>query len=77
MAVIIDTTKCNGVDACPAGGLCIEICALNAMENVNGKPKVNEEACPECGGLLLKKKGRNAKIVCNTDGCNYERKING
>ncbi|MBO7719019.1 MAG: 4Fe-4S binding protein [Methanosphaera sp.] len=53
MAVIIDTTKCNGVDACPAGGLCIEICALNAMENVGGRPVVNKEACPECGLCVM------------------------
>lgn len=38
---------------------------------------VNNESCPKCGGLLLKKKGRKPKIVCNTDGCNYERNLNG
>ena len=53
MAVVIDTTKCNGVDACPESGLCIEICALNAMENYEGRPKVNEDACPECGLCIM------------------------
>ncbi|MBQ6218240.1 MAG: 4Fe-4S binding protein [Methanosphaera sp.] len=53
MAIIIDTTKCNGVTACPEGGLCIEICALNAMENVGDKPVVNEEVCPGCGLCVL------------------------
>jgi len=53
MAVIIDTTKCNGVNACPEGGLCIEICALNAMENIGDRPSVIENACPECGLCIL------------------------
>lgn len=53
MAVIIDINKCNGVDACPEGGVCIEICALNAMENVEGRPSVIENACPECGLCIL------------------------
>jgi MinD superfamily P-loop ATPase len=53
MAVIIDTSKCNGVDACSEAGICIEICALNAMENVEGRPIVNENACPECGLCIL------------------------
>lgn len=53
MAVIIDTTKCNGVNACPEGGLCIEICALNAMENIDDRPSVIETACPECGLCIL------------------------
>lgn len=53
MAVIIDTTKCNGVNACPDGGLCIEICALNAMENIEDRPSVIENACPECGLCIL------------------------
>ena len=53
MAVIIDATKCNGVNACPEGGLCIEICALNAMENIEDRPSVIENACPECGLCIL------------------------
>ena len=53
MAVIIDTIKCNGVNTCPEGGLCIEICALNAMENIDDRPSVIENACPECGLCIL------------------------
>lgn len=30
---------------------------------------------PECGSLLLKKTGRNAKIYCYNENCKYERKI--
>ncbi len=53
MAVTFDTTKCNGVEACPGGGLCIEICALDALTNVDDKPVVDEEACTECGLCVM------------------------
>lgn len=53
MAIIIDTNVCQGVDACPSNGLCIEICALNALDNVDGRPVVNEDACPECGLCVM------------------------
>lgn len=53
MAVIIDRTKCTGVDTCPDGGLCIEICALNAVDNVEDKPMINEDLCPECGLCVM------------------------
>ena len=39
-----------------------------------GYEPVKDEKCPQCGGLLLKKTGRERKIVCCTDGCGYERK---
>lgn len=48
MAIVIDTNICQGVEACPKHGICIEICALNALDNVDGRPVVNEAACPEC-----------------------------
>ena len=35
---------------------------------------VKDKTCPNCGGLLLKKNSK--KIVCNTEGCGYEEKIN-
>ncbi len=53
MAVIIDRTKCNGTELCPKGGICVEICALNAMSDVDGKPQVDEDACPECGLCVM------------------------
>lgn len=53
MAIIIDTNKCQGVDACPEHGVCIEICALNALDNIEGRPVVNESACPECGLCMI------------------------
>ena len=30
--------------------------------------------CPECGGVLLQKTGRNKKIFCIKEGCGYEEK---
>ena len=36
---------------------------------------VKDEACPQCGGLLLKKQGRNGKIFCYNEDCKYERKL--
>ena len=53
MVVTMDTTICGGVDACPEGGLCIDICALNAIDNLNGQPIINHEICPECGLCVL------------------------
>ncbi|RAP52920.1 MAG: ferredoxin [Methanosphaera sp. rholeuAM270] len=49
MAIIFDRNLCQGVATCPSNGVCIEICALNALYNDEGKPAVNEIACPECG----------------------------
>lgn len=53
MAVIIDMDKCNGFDACPENGLCIEICSLDAIENNDGRPAVLKDACPECGLCII------------------------
>lgn len=36
---------------------------------------VTDEKCPECGGLLIKKNGRSKKIICTSEGCNYERSL--
>ena len=53
MAINIDGNSCNGVDACHEHGVCIEICAFNALDNVGGRPVVNEDACPECGLCII------------------------
>ncbi len=53
MAVVIDRTSCQGVYTCPEGGLCIEICAMNAMDNDNGIPKVSDDLCNNCGLCVL------------------------
>lgn len=33
-----------------------------------------KEKCPECGGLLMKKNGRNGAVICYNEECRYERK---
>ena len=53
MVLRIDRSKCSGVDDCPECGLCIEICALNTMDNVNGQPEVYQDKCPECGLCVM------------------------
>jgi uncharacterized Zn finger protein (UPF0148 family) len=35
---------------------------------------VKKEKCPECGGILLKHKGKNAKTYCANENCKYEVK---
>ncbi|MGN0181165.1 MAG: type I DNA topoisomerase [Candidatus Ornithomonoglobus sp.] len=36
---------------------------------------VKDEICPECGGMLMRKNGRGAKIYCYNDKCSYERAV--
>ena len=31
------------------------------------------EKCPQCGGVLFKKKGKKPKLFCNADGCGFEK----
>ena len=31
------------------------------------------EACPQCGKTLFRKKGKNGGLVCQTEGCNYQK----
>ncbi|OED30289.1 4Fe-4S binding protein [Methanosphaera sp. WGK6] len=53
MVVTIYVEKCNGIDACPGNGLCIDVCNLDAIENINGRPVIIEEACTECGLCVM------------------------
>lgn len=39
---------CNGIDKCESNGVCIVVCALDAIENVNNYPQINENVCTEC-----------------------------
>lgn len=34
-----------------------------------------KEKCPQCGEMLYKKGGKKPKIVCNAEGCGYERPV--
>lgn len=49
MVVQIDTNLCNGFDACPENGACMDVCALSAIENKEGKPSVKFFSCSTCG----------------------------
>ncbi len=42
-----DPAKCSGC------GTCVEKCPEEAIEMVDGMPKVNEELCIECGVCVL------------------------
>ncbi|MCD7782125.1 MAG: 4Fe-4S binding protein [Methanosphaera sp.] len=53
MTITINKNACKGVSACPEGGLCIEICAMNAMSNVNGELEIIDEECTDCGLCVL------------------------
>ena len=49
----IDKKRCNGIDNCPANGVCIEICALNCLSVDNERQiQVNDE-CPSCGLCIM------------------------
>ena len=49
MAVSIDENICNGISACPEGGLCIESCPTKAIDNKEDRPKVKYFSCVDCG----------------------------
>ncbi len=53
MVITIDRNACQGLYTCPEGGLCIEICAMNAVDNNDGKPKVSDNLCNDCGLCVL------------------------
>lgn len=44
----IDYIKCNGVSSCASKGICITVCALNAIMEVDGKPIIDNEKCVDC-----------------------------
>ncbi|MDO5851755.1 MAG: 4Fe-4S binding protein [Methanobacteriaceae archaeon] len=52
MVVSIDFNKCNGVAECPGAGLCIQVCALEAMSEVDDKPSVSDD-CTDCGLCVM------------------------
>lgn len=53
MTVSVYTDKCNGINQCPYKGVCIEVCALNAIVNVENMPLINEELCYDCGLCVM------------------------
>ena len=41
---------------------------------VSWNEPVNER-CPQCGGILFKKKGKKPKLYCATEGCGFEKEF--
>ncbi len=62
VAVTIDENICNGISACPEGGLCIENCPTKAIENNDDRPKVKYFSCVDCG-ICVDKCPNNAIIA--------------
>ncbi len=53
MVVTVYSDKCNGVDVCPNDGVCLTVCALDAIEIVDNRPFILEEACTGCGLCVM------------------------
>lgn len=54
MVVSIDANICQGIDACPTASFnCVEICALHAVDTVDGRPVITTEECNDCGLCAL------------------------
>lgn len=61
MAVTIEDNICNGISACPEGGLCTISCPTGAIKNKEDKPNVNFFSCVDCG--ICVKKCPNSAII--------------
>ncbi|MDO5825041.1 MAG: ferredoxin [Methanosphaera sp. rholeuAM130] len=53
MTVSLFADKCDGIDECPENGMCIKICALNAISNINDLPQIDDDNCSNCGLCIL------------------------
>ena len=51
--VKIDYVKCNGVQSCPAHGICVDVCAVNAISVEDNRPIVSSDDCPDCGLCIM------------------------
>lgn len=49
MAVTVYSDKCKGLSSCPVDGICIKVCAMDAIEIKDDFPTINENACTPCG----------------------------
>ena len=49
MTISVFADKCNGIDQCPESGVCIKICALNAISDRENMPLIDDENCFDCG----------------------------
>ena len=53
MVVTINDDRCTGISSCVRDALCIQICELDAIENINDKPHINEMVCTVCGLCVM------------------------
>jgi MinD superfamily P-loop ATPase len=51
--VTVYSDKCPGLNVCPGKGICITVCALNAIEKVDDQPFIIEEICKSCGLCIM------------------------
>ncbi|MBE6494474.1 MAG: ferredoxin [Methanosphaera stadtmanae] len=52
MAVTFYDDRCTGISSCNRAS-CIHICELDAIENINDKPYINEMVCTNCGLCVM------------------------
>ena len=53
MVVTVYLDKCNGVNSCPRKGLCIDVCALDAIEKTNASTIEITKECTKCGLCVM------------------------
>jgi len=52
--VMIDPVRCNGIDTCVSNGVCVQICAMNAIRIVNeNRPVITRDKCVGCGLCVM------------------------
>lgn len=52
MVVTVYQDRCDGVEACPRNGVCMEVCALDAIEH-KGDSIIITEDCTNCGLCVM------------------------
>ncbi|MBQ6218239.1 MAG: 4Fe-4S binding protein [Methanosphaera sp.] len=53
MVVTLYKDRCKGINECPLNGHCIDICALDAIENIDNQPVISENICIGCGLCVM------------------------
>lgn len=52
MMTVLIGSACNGVKNCAAFGICVDVCALNAVFIVEDMPVINDN-CVDCGLCVM------------------------
>lgn len=50
--VNFNNKKCNGITKCAADGICISVCGLNSIKEVNDMPVI-DDSCVDCGLCVM------------------------